>query len=141
MHPQDQHVLIARALAAARIRALRLALLDLHKAVLDTERQRYERVHGRVESPQEALRLALEDPAFQWLHPLAELIVQMDQRLADDSGVGVAEANGFIDRVRGLLQGEQSPADFRAEYHRALQDSPEVVVAHGRVASLFSEIG
>jgi hypothetical protein len=139
MQPQDQHVLIARALAAARIRALRLALLDLHKAVLDNERRRYERIHGRIETPQAALRLALEDPAFQWLHPLAETIVQMDERLADEGGVGVADANAFTDRVRGLLQGDQGSAEFRLEYHRVLQDAPEVVVAHGRVAALFSE--
>lgn len=140
MPPQDQRVVIARALAAARVRALRIALLDLHKAVLDVERRRHERIHGRIETAQAALRLALEDPAFQWLHPLAEMIVQMDQRLADDGGMGVDEANAFTDRVRGLLQGDQGPADFRLAYHRALQDEPEVIVAHGRVASLFTRI-
>src|SRR5689334_21375811 len=67
MRDDPQEILVARALAVARIRALRLGLLALHKTLIDSERRRYERDHGRIESPQAALRLLLEAPAFQWL--------------------------------------------------------------------------
>ena len=128
-----QDALVAKALAVARVRALRLALLALHKTLIDTERRRYERDHGRIENPHAALRLVLEAPAFQWLHPLAELIVQMDEKLADDGAIGIAESEAFVDRVRNLLHGD-SHGRFRDEYRRTLQDAPEVVMAHAEVA-------
>jgi hypothetical protein len=136
-HDAGQDVLVAKALAVARVRALRLALLALHKTLIDTERRRYERSHGRIENPHAALRLVLEAPAFQWLHPLAELIVQMDEQLADEGAIGVAESEAFVDRVRGLLHGDGHDR-FREEYRRALQEAPEVVMAHAEVARHLS---
>jgi hypothetical protein len=133
MRDARKDALVAKALAVARVRALRLALLALHKTLIDTEQRRYERDHGRIESAHAALRLVLEAPAFQWLHPLAELIVQMDEKLADEGAVGVAESEAFVDRVRNLLHGEGHDR-FREEYRRRLQDAPEVVMAHAEVA-------
>ena len=129
-----QEDLVARALAVARVRALRLALLALHKTLIETERRRYERDHGRIESPHAALRLVLEAPAFQWLHPLAEVIVQMDEKLAEEGAIGVAESESFVDRVRNLLYGEDANERFRQEYRRTLQEAPEVVMGHAEVA-------
>jgi hypothetical protein len=128
--PQD---LVAKALAVARVRALRLGLLKLHKTLIDNERRRYEKDHGRIDSPHAALRLLLEAPQFQWLHPLAELIVQMDEKLAEDGAIDVAEAEAFVERIRNLLHGEGHDR-FRQEYQRTLQDAPEVVMAHAEVA-------
>src|SRR4029434_1345099 len=99
---------IAAALAAAKYRALRTALLTLHKAVLDAERLRYERAHGPIENPGQALRLVMEDPWFTWLQPLAELIIQADERLAVDVPVDAAHLRAVRVHVRGLL-----PVDLR----------------------------
>lgn len=133
MHDPRQDDLVAKALAVAHVRALRLTLLALHKTLIDVERRRYERDHGRIENPHAALRLVLEAPQFQWLHPLAELIVQMDEKLADEDAIGVVESEAFVDRVRNLLHGE-SHDRFHGEYRRTLQDAPEVVMAHAEVA-------
>ena len=134
MRDDQQDDLVANALAVARVRALRLALLALHKTLIETERRRYERDHGRVESPHAALRLVLEAPAFQWLHPLAEVIVQMDEKLGEDGAIGVSESEAFVVRVRHLLHGEGRHERFGQEYHRTLQETPEVVMAHAEVA-------
>ena len=133
--PDDQQDdLIARALAVARVRALRLALLALHKSLIETERRRYEKDHGRIESPHAVLRLVLEAPAFQWLHPIAEVIVQMDEKLAEEGAIGVAESEAFVDRVRHLLYGRDDRHErFFEAYQRALQAEPEVVMAHAEV--------
>jgi hypothetical protein len=137
MSREDQNSTVLRALAVAKVRALRMSLLALHKALLDVERLRYERVNGRIESPQAALRLALADPWFQWLHPVANVIVQMDERLAEEGAIDISEAEAFADRVRSLLQRDGDDR-FRTEYRRALQEAPEVVVAHGAVAKLLA---
>src|SRR6266852_2397650 len=49
---------------------LRHALLQLHKALLDAQRIRYERENGRIESRGELLALVLEDASFEWLRTL-----------------------------------------------------------------------
>ena len=130
---------IARALLVARLRALRMALLALHKALIDAERVRYERVNGRIENAQAALRLVLESAWFRWLHPLAELIVQMDERLSDEKPMQAIDVEAFVDRLRGLLQRDDGDEAFRREYHRSLQDAPDVVMEHARVTKLLAE--
>jgi hypothetical protein len=131
--------LVETALAAARLRALRLRLLPLHKAVLDAERERYERLHGRIDSPQRALRLVLYDPWFAWLRPLADAIVQIDERLADaNAPVRADDVDLFVTQVRGLVQGDAAGAAFHEGYRRALQDVPDVVVAHGQLTALLN---
>lgn len=133
---------VTHALAAARLRAIRVALLQLHKAVLDAERFRFERARGRrIEGPAEALRLVLEDDAFAWLRPLSELIVQLDSRLADEAEVQAAEVVDLAAHTRALLQRDAGGAVFHEAYRRVLQDAPEAVVAHGRVTALIAEPG
>jgi hypothetical protein len=129
---------VANALTVARIRALRTALLSLHKALIDAERRRYEKVHGRIENPHVALRLVLEDPWFRWLHPIADIIVTIDERLADERAMEGGDLKAFADRVRAILQQDGAGPQFRDEYHRSLQEAPEVVVAHGDVARLLA---
>jgi len=119
------------AIAAARLRALRMALLALHKALLDHERIRYEREHGRIESSGQALRLVMTDPWFAWLRPASALIVQADEKLDGSDGVSGADVTAFATQVRQLMQG--------SEYERSLQESPEVVMAHGRLTTALSQ--
>lgn len=136
--PESPDEVLARALRVARLRALRTHLLALHKVLIDTERERYELDHGRIESPQAALQLVMRDPWFQWLHPLLAVIVQIDERLADKVPVAGSEVEMFIAQARGLIQSESGDPVFTAEYRRALQDTPEVVVAHGRVVKVLA---
>ena len=131
---------VAAAVAAAKYRALRTALLTLHKAVLDAERRRYERAHGPIENPAQALRLVMEDPWFAWLQPLAELIIQADERLAVDVPVELADLRAFGVNVRGLLQFDLGGAQFHDAYLRTLQDVPDVVVAHAHVVSFLADL-
>ena len=58
-HGSDSDV--AAALAASKMRAIRTALIALHKALLDAERTRYGRAHGPIENPHQALQLVLRD--------------------------------------------------------------------------------
>ncbi len=106
MHDDQREDLVAKALAVARVRALRLGAVALHKTLIENERRRYEKDHGRIESPHAALRLVLEAPAFQWLHPLAEVIVQMDEKLAEDGAIGRG-------RIRGVRRSRAQPALWR----------------------------
>jgi len=110
----------------------RLGLLALHKALLDYERIRYERTHGRVESSGAFLQLALGDPQFAWLRPISELVVQIDELLVSDEPGAEVDADTVMTHARNLLRADENGDDFQRRYHRALQDSPEVVLGHAQ---------
>ena len=115
-----------------RISDARQGLLALHKALLDYERIRYERIHGRVENSGAFLQLALKDPHFAWLRPISELVVQMDRVLASDEPGAEVDADAIMSHARALLRAEEEGEEFGRQYHRALQDSPDVVMAHAQ---------
>ena len=71
--------------SALRLRQVRDRLLDLHKTLLDAERARFEREHGRVASSGQWLQLVLGHEQFAWLRPYSGLIVRIDEWLASDA--------------------------------------------------------
>lgn len=127
------------ALAAARLRAIRTHLMPLHRALIDYERGQYETIHGSMGGPHQALRIVMQHEWFAWLRPLSTLIVHADERLASDEPVRIADVDAFRDETRGLLQRDLGGALFRERYQRALQNSPDVVIAHGRLAAALAE--
>jgi hypothetical protein len=60
---------------------LHAALVKLHKALLDSERQVYEKNIGRIQSPNHFFQLLTSDPFFAWLRPISQLIVAIDETL------------------------------------------------------------
>ena len=115
-----------------RLNDARLGLLALHKALLEYERIRYERTHGRLESSGQFLQLAINDPHFAWLRPISELVVQIDQLLSSDEPGAEVDADMIMDQAKKLLRADENGPDFQKRYHRALQDSPEVVMGHAQ---------
>jgi hypothetical protein len=104
-------------------------LLRVHKALLEDARIRYEREQGRIEGSGALLRLVLNDPWFAWLHPLSGLVVQIDELLAADTAT-VGEGEALLNQARTLLKPEETGEGFQRRYHRAIQDVPDVLIAH-----------
>jgi plasmid stabilization system protein ParE len=129
---------IPAAQAMARVRAARLALLDLHKTLIDIERVRYEHSRGRIESPHHALQLLMNDPFFAWLRPLAQTIIQFDEWLADEHARRARASGELLASAARVLSDPGGTGPFAHEYRRALQDSPDVVVAHARAVALLA---
>lgn len=125
--------------APERLRGVRQSLLRLHKALLDSEREIYERRHGRIESSYKFLDLLMHDPWFDWLHRLSELIVQIDEMLDAEEPLGKRGADGVIDQTKGLLSPAENGSEFQRKYFNALQQSPDVVLAHAEVVRLFGK--
>lgn len=123
----------------ARIESIRNALLSLHKILLETERVRYERTNGRINDMFQLLNLTINDPAFAWLRPLSALIVQIDEQLDDkEKPLTSAQAGVLIKEVRLLLTPSQVGNDFQRNYHWALQESPDAVIAHSSTLRLLA---
>jgi hypothetical protein len=122
--------------------ATRAGLLDVHRRILEDERAGRERLHGRMTSS-EFLQLATDGRHLAWLAPLSELIVAIDEALADriaaDEALADREAQGepppdaaeLLDRVRSLVAPPSADTPFGRQYLAVLQRSPDAVLAHG----------
>ena len=109
---------------------LRRRLLELHKALVDVERDSYERARGRM-ADGEFLKALIEDPAFAWLAPLTALIVRLDELESDDA------PREYQAEVKRLLKPDDLGLAFQRRYHEILQRSPDALVAHGAVMRLL----
>ena len=116
-----------------RLNQLRKPLLHLHKTLLDLEREAYERAHGRVDNSYAVLQLVLHDPWFAWLRSLSELMVEIDQMLDAKEPVAESDAIAVVNHARVLLTPSETGSGFQKKYFSALQQSPEVVLAHSEV--------
>jgi hypothetical protein len=116
---------------------VRTVLLRLHKTLLDFERDGYERARGKIENSYAYLQLVMSDPWFAWLRQLSELIVEMDELLAAKETPSEATAKALIQQAGMLLTPSESGAEFQKKYFAAMQQSPEVVLAHSEFANLL----
>jgi len=115
----------------------RQGLLRLHKTLLDWERSHYERTHGR-QSIGDLLNAFLQHPQFAWLRPMSQLIVRIDEMLADAAQPTAADAEGVLAQLRVLTSvGDSAEGDTR-RYDQALQENPETVFAHRDLMALVS---
>ena len=129
----------------AKLDKLRQALLQLHKALLDAQRIRYERENGRVESRGELLALVLEDASFEWLRVLSALIARLDElaeadKVDDKNGDARAEMRGVIERLRTLVRFEGNDG-FTGPYREIVEAVPDALVAHVQLSRLLNGPG
>lgn len=125
-------------LARQRLKQLRDGLLDLHKALLNSERDAYDRNIARITSSSHLLQLVMHDPWFAWLHELSELVVLIDETLDADDPPAPALADELIQQARMLLLPAENGSGFRKSYFESLQRDPDVVIAHAEMMKVFA---
>ena|SRR5579859_2803788 len=124
-----------------RLTELRNGLLGLHKTLLDSERESYERDIARINSSGELLKLVLYDPWFAWLHELSEFIVQIDEAQDAEEPAQEADAARFIAQAWDLLAPNETGRGFAKRYFEAMQRDPDVVLAHARMRKILTTLG
>jgi hypothetical protein len=118
----------------ATLGMVRQGLMSLHKVLLDRERQRFEREHGQIESTHRHLQLVLEHPVFAWLRPLSGLIARFDDRLLGKEPLTATDARQLAAEAHALTTFAEEKTEYQERYHRALEDSPEILAVHANVA-------
>ena len=131
---------------------MRRELLDLHRALVDSERREYERTRGRM-TDRAFLEALIGVPELAWLNPLTSLIVRLEEALegnatGNSTGNAAENASGnaaesarsaavadCVAEIRKLLRPNAGGYGFQRKYAEAMQRSPEVVVAHGRAVA------
>src|SRR5215470_16113832 len=116
------------------LQELRDALLELHKALIDSERVVYETKVGPIKSPHHFFQLVSSDPWFAWLRPISQLIVAMDEALDADEPLTSDSVDALINQSVFLLIPAEDKSEFGERYMAALQRDPHVVLAHAKVA-------
>jgi hypothetical protein len=114
---------------------LRRLLLELHKTLIDWQRADYERVHGRLQTTQ-LLNVLFNDPAFAWLRSMSGLIVRIDETLVAKTPEGETGTGPLVAGARELVAPEAG-TPYAQRYHAALQELPEVVLAHRDLVQLL----
>jgi hypothetical protein len=124
-------------LARKKLIGLRLALLRVHKTLLEMERREYEREHGAV-SVGELFRLVVDHSQFAWLHNISEFVVRIDETLAADEPVTPEYTRTAISIARKMFVPTETGDGFQKKYFDAIQHDPAVVIEHAELARLFN---
>lgn len=110
-------------------------LLRVHRALLHVERVRYEKVHGRIANNGLFLQLVIGDPWFDWLRPMGQMVLLIDERMEDEEApLGTSESAALLARARELLRADANGDAFQRLYSQALQLSPDLAFLHGQVS-------
>src|ERR1041384_4474767 len=96
-----------------RVEQARYALLHVHRALLEVERIRYERQHGRIQGSGALLQIVLNDPWFYWLRPIPTLIALLDEWLEADPPPDPPESYYRVaDRLTREIPGAFQPNQY-----------------------------
>jgi hypothetical protein len=123
--------------AREKLISLRLALLKLHKTLLNMERRDYEREHGYVNTG-ELFRLVIDHAQFAWLHNISEFVVRIDEALAAKEPISPEYTRTSISLARKMFVPTESGDSFQKKYFDAIQRDPAVVIEHAELARLFN---
>ncbi len=119
-----------------RLERVRMDLLRVHRALLEAERARYEKVRGRIANNSAFLQLVINDPWFDWLRPMAQLVLLIDERTSDKKQpLGASEATSLFERGRALLRADSEGDAFQRLFYQVVQTSPELAVLARQVAT------
>ena len=124
---------------------LRRLLLQLHKALIDWQRAEYEVVHGRLQTTQ-LLNVLVNGPAFAWLRTMSGLIVRIDEALEPprrnsaespmNASASSSETGPLVAQARELVAPEAG-SPYAQRYFAAMQELPDVVLAHSELVTLL----
>ncbi len=124
--------------ARARLTELRQTLLNLHKALLDSERTAYELVYGPIGSPGAFLQLLINDNWFAWLRPVTALLVQIDETLAVKKPPATdRDLEQLLTDTRALLSVSRDSNGFWKRYAAVVERDPGVAVLHAEIEKRF----
>lgn len=121
-----------------RLRKVRNALLRLHKALLDSERMVYEQTHGTIRNKGEFFRLVVDHEWFQWLRPISQFIVKIDETLSEkEPAATLQRANDLLTEASNLLHPDKAGTVPQQRYYQAIQRDPNIALLHAEVADLL----
>jgi hypothetical protein len=111
-------------------------LRELHRALIERARRDYEQENATVVQPAQFLQLLITDPAFAWLRPLSELMVDIDlvreaePELRDEVSAAIRPV---VEHLLSPRAGSGPPGGLGERYWKYVEDDPHVAMAHGGI--------
>ncbi|MCC7357047.1 hypothetical protein IT408_00895 [Candidatus Uhrbacteria bacterium] len=121
-------------MSSKSLNQIHIELLELHKALLEFEKRKYEVLYGKIDNPYTYLDIVMKHPTFAWLRILSEAIVTTDGLEKEENQKQDFEIKKSI---KNLLTANEKNVSFTEKYLVALQESPEIAYAHGKVMKLL----
>lgn len=125
----------------AKVEEVRRAMLELHRRMIDAQRIRYERLHGRIETTSQFLGLVLEHPDFEWIRALSALVAQLDEWRDAAGEASDQELAAIFEALRRLIQRDGPNAAFTSKYWEMVETTPEVLVDHVKLWRILGAEG
>jgi hypothetical protein len=125
--------------ALTHLREIRSALLSLHKALLDSEQEAYERDRGPINSKGELFQLVISDEWFSWLRPISQFIVRIDESLASKEPLSLDEVNELIAQTKTLLTPAETGTEPEERYYQAIQRDSDIAFMHAKMMNLLKQ--
>lgn len=114
------------------LKAVRNGLLELHRSLIQSEKQVFERSTGQSVTPGTLLQLLTSDPWFEWLRPFSRLAAKIDDALFDKKQPITPEiAESLLAETAALVSPGNQDHAFGETYRSALQRDHDVLAAHG----------
>ena len=133
--PSHIEMPVATATDLHRLDAIRNDLLRVHRGLLEAERNRFERQFGRIANNSAFLQLVINDPWFEWLRPMGQMVLLIDERTSDKKQpLGTVEATALFEQALGLLKADAEGTEFQRLFFESIQSSPELAVLVRQVA-------
>lgn len=111
--------------------------MQLHKLLIDFERENFEREFGTQTSGQ-YLQLLLTDEKFEWLRVISKLIVQIDEKMELDDGISQEMIESFLEEIRKIIYLEEMEERFKLKYQNALQQDVDILGKHTDLKNFLS---
>ncbi|MDX2229123.1 MAG: hypothetical protein NW220_05780 [Leptolyngbyaceae cyanobacterium bins.349] len=120
-----------------RLRAIRHTLLRLHKALLESERESYEQHYGPIHNNGEFFRLVIGHEWFEWLRPMSQFIVQIDELFAAKEPIQWPQVTELLDQAHSLLSVSEVGSLAEQRYYQAIQRSADIAFMHAEMVNLL----
>lgn len=104
-----------------QLKDLSKSFLRLHKILLEAEKAEYEKVNGKIGSPNRYLTLVLDDPHFAWLRRMSSLIALIDEAASIRRPASEITAGTLLSEAKALLTFGDTDEYFNDKFQTALQ--------------------
>ncbi|MEZ4816134.1 MAG: hypothetical protein R3A80_13185 [Bdellovibrionota bacterium] len=97
------------------------SLLNLHKLLLNFQKQNMESLSGKELSPHELLGMLMSHADFVWLRKLSTLIVRIDETVDDKKDLLESTSDELLSALRDLFIVEEKETEFKMRLNIALK--------------------
>lgn len=123
-----------------RLREVRQVLLDLHKALLESERVGYEREFGKIQNRGEFFQLVVSHDWFNWLRAISQLIVKIDETVSSKEPMTLCQAESLLQQTYRLMQPNDEGSIMEQKYHAAIQREMMIAQMHQKLSNLLQNL-